>query len=177
MSDHQLVEKCIQGDQDSFAELVHRYKKLIYYTVYYYIKDREEVNDVAQEVFVKIYKSLNRYNSEYNFSTWSVAIAKNLCVDIIRKKKLKVTNIDEYESLTRDDDTPERQYLSKERAAQVHKAIENLPEKYRTLIILYHQHGLSYKEMAERLNKPLSIIKNRLHRARVTLRESMLKCG
>lgn len=173
MTDYELVTKCLQGEQESFAELVSRYKKLIYSVVYYYIKDREEINDVSQEVFLRIYKSLASYNPQFKFSTWSVRIATNLCLDMIRKRRLNSVPIEEIEAVSKDEDTPEKRYLGKERSAQIRKAIAELPEKYRTPIILYHQKGASYKEMADLLNQPMSIIKNRLYRARLILRGSM----
>jgi len=174
LTDQELVKECLDGNQEMFAELVAKYKKLIFSVVYNYIRDREEIDDVCQEVFLKIYKSLDSYNPQYKFSTWSVKIATNYCLDILRKKKLHSVPIDEIESISREEDTPESKYISRERTAEIRKAIEKLPEKYRIPIILYHQNGMSYKEMAQILNKPLSIIKNRLYRARLTLRESLL---
>lgn len=173
LTDMELIEKCLGGDQDSYTELVSRYKKLVYSTVYYYIKDSEEINDVSQEVFLRIYKSLRSYNGQYKFSTWAVKITSNLCLDILRKKKLNSTPIEEIENASREEDTPERKYISKEKTIAIRRAILNLPEKYRTPIILYHQNGVSYKEIAEMLNQPMSIIKNRLFRARLALRESL----
>ncbi|MCX7711316.1 MAG: sigma-70 family RNA polymerase sigma factor [Clostridia bacterium] len=173
LTDIEIIERCLNGDQDSFAELVSRYKKLIYNTVYYYIKDSEEMNDICQEVFLRIYKSLRSYNQQYKFSTWAVKIASNLCLDILRKKKLASTPIEEIENVSREEDTPERKVISKEKTIAIRRAIENLPEKYRTPIILYHQNGVSYKEIAQMLNQPMSIIKNRLYRARMALRESL----
>lgn len=177
LTDYELITRCLQGDQDSFAELVRRYKKLIYSVVSYYIKDSEEVNDVSQEVFLKIYRALRRYNPQYKFSTWSVIIAKNMCLDFIRRKKAPLESIDEYEGMCRDNDTPETAYICSERSMEVRSLINKLPEKYRTLIVMYHQKGMSYKEMADRLNEPMSIIKNRLYRARLSLRDSVLEAG
>lgn len=173
VTDIELIEKCLDSDQQSFAELVSRYKKLVYSTVYYYIKDSEEINDVSQEVFLRIYKSLRSYNRQYKFSTWAVKITSNLCLDILRKKKLNSTPIEEIENASREEDTPEKKYMSKEKTIAIRRAIEGLPEKYRTPIILYHQNGASYKDIAKMLNQPMSIIKNRLYRARMALRESL----
>lgn len=177
LTDIQLIDKCIGGDQDSFAELVSRYKKLVYSTVYYYIKDSEEIHDVSQEVFLRIYKSLKSYNQQYKFSTWTVKITSNLCLDILRKKKINSTPIEEIENVSIEGDTPERKYMNKERTMAIRRAIAGLPEKYRAPIILYHQNGASYKEIAKILNQPMSIIKNRLFRARVALRENLTGIG
>lgn len=173
ISDKELIARCLEGDQDSFAELVKRYKNLVYKVVSYYIKDAEEVKDVSQEVFLKIYKALKSYNPQYKFSTWSVIVTKNLCLDFVRKKRIPSESIDELQNICRDDDTPESRCVSRERSMEIRQLISTLPEKYKTLIVLYHEKGLSYKEMAEKLNEPMSIIKNRLYRARLSLRESI----
>ncbi len=179
LSDYELVRKTLDGDQNSFAELVSRYKKLIYSVVYHYIKNREGMDDICQEVFIKVYKALPTYNPQFKFSTWCVKITTNLCVDTIRRKRVNLVPMEEIESVSRESDTPEKRYISRERSVEIRKAITRLPEKYRTLIVLYHQKGMSYKEMAAMLNKPMSMIKNRLYRARFILRESLdgLDCG
>lgn len=173
LSDYEIVQGCLKGNNELFAELITRYKKMIYNIIYHYMYDKEEANDISQEVFIRIYKALGSYNPEYKFSTWSLRIATNLCLDTLRKKKINYIPIEEIESISREENTPEKKYLRKERSAIIREAIANLPENYRIPIILYHQKGLAYKEIAEKLNKPMSIIKNRLFRARLALRESM----
>ncbi len=138
------------------------------------INDKEEVSDVSQEVFLRIYKALDRYDPKYKFSTWAVRIATNLCLDMHRKKKADSTPIDEVRDLSDGMDTPEESYLQKERSERIRRAIQELPEKYRTPIILFHQNGLSYDEMTKVLGQPMTIVKNRLYRARLMLREALM---
>jgi len=173
LTDYELVKKCLDGDQDAFSELVSRYKKLIYTVVYNMIHDNQEVNDISQEVFVRIYKSLDKYNPEYKFSTWSVKIATNLCLDILRKKKVDQVSIDEIGEMTSKNNTPEEEYINKEKKKLIWKAVSDLPEKYRVPIILFHQDGLSYEEITKVVNEPMTVIKNRLYRARLMLREKL----
>lgn len=173
ISDLELVEACLNGDKESFSHLVNRYKKLIYSVVYNMIKDKQEINDIAQEVFVRIYKALDRYNPEFKFSTWSVKITTNYCLDVLRKKKADFVPIDEMPDIPSNSETPESIYINSEKKRLIHKAILELPHKYRLLILLYHQNGLSYEEMSETLNEPMTIIKNRLYRARLMLREKL----
>lgn len=170
-SDIQLIKLCLDGDHQAFAELVSRYKKLIYGVVYNMVNDKQEINDVAQEVFLRIYKSLNQYNPEYKFSTWSVRIATNLCLDILRKKRIDYVPIDEVTGVSSNTDTPEAMYLKMERYKRVRDAIASLEEKYRVPIVLYHQNGLSYDEISKVINEPMSIVKNRIYRARLMLKE------
>lgn len=172
-SDQELIKQCLAGNQESFAVIVARYKRLIYSVVYNMIRDREETNDISQEVFVRIYKALDRYNPEYKFSTWAAKIATNLCMDVLRKKKPALVPIEEIEDVSNGFDTPETQYMESERNERVRKAVAELPDKYRIPIILFHQGGLSYEEITETINEPMSIVKNRLYRARLMLREKL----
>ena len=173
-TDYELVKDCLNGDTDKFSELVARYRKLVYCVAYKFSRDSEEVNDLSQEVFVKIYKSLGRYDPQYRFSTWTVKVATNICLDFVRKKKLNSVPLEEIENYARVDCTPETAYIRKEKSALVRRAIDELPEIYRLPIIMFHQKGMSYKEIAETLGKPLSIIKNRIFRARHVLKENLL---
>lgn len=173
LTDYELIQKCLAGQQEYFEELVKRYKKLIFSVVYNMINDKEEVSDISQEVFIRIYKALDRYNPEYKFSTWAVRIATNLCLDVHRKKKISETSIDEIRDLSDGIDTPEASYLQKERSERIREAIQSLPEKYRIPIILFHQNGLSYEEITKVLGEPMTIVKNRLYRARLMLRAAL----
>lgn len=173
VSDYELIQKCLAGEQHYFEELVTRYKKLVYSVVYNMISDKEEVSDVSQEVFIRIYKALNRYNPEFKFSTWAVRITTNLCLDILRKKKLDSVPLDEIGDVSSGNDTPETKYISRERTERIRRAIDGLPEKYRVPVVLFHQNGLSYEEIMRVLNEPMTIIKNRLYRARLMLREAL----
>lgn len=173
ITDIELVNKCLSGEQEAFSEIVTRYKKLIYSVVYNMINDKQEVNDISQEVFIRIYKSLDRYNPEYKFSTWAVKIATNLCLDIFRKKKVDSVSIDEMIDVSSSVDTPETKYIKKEKSEMIKKAVADLPDKYRVPILLFHQNGLSYEEITGILNEPMTIVKNRLYRARLMLREKL----
>ncbi len=173
LTDYQLVQKCLDGEQIFFEELVERYKKLVYSVVWNKIKDKQEVNDIAQEIFIRLYKTLHKYNPEYKFSTWTVKIATNICLDILRKKKVDSVPIEEIEIMSKDDTTPEAQYLKEESRQQLFSAIDELPDKYKEPIIMFHQKGLSYEEIMLELNQPMSIVKNRLYRARIMLRQKL----
>ena len=171
--DHELVRNCLTGNTKSFEELVFRYKKLVYSIVFSRIKDRHEAEDLSQEVFIRIYKSLGRYNPEYKFSTWASSIAVNICLDRLRKKKLDTIPIEEIEFFSHHNNTPEAQYFELERKELLEDAINQLPEKYRQPVILFHEKGLSYEEIMDILHEPMSIVKNRLYRARLMLRDRL----
>jgi len=172
-TDYELVVECINGNNECFGELVSRYKKLVYSTVYYFEKEHEDVSDITQEVFIRVYKSLDKYNPQFKFSTWIVRITRNLCLDTLRKKKVILLPIEDYADVHRSEDTPEVKYISMEKSMEIKKAIDGLPEKYKTVMLLYHKMGLSYKDMAIKLGEPMSKIKNRMFKARSLLRDKL----
>lgn len=173
ITDIELINRTLNGEQEAFSELVTRYKRLVYSIVYNIVRNREESDDVSQEVFLRVYKALDRYNPEYKFSTWIAKITTNLCMDIMRKKKPETMPIEDAIGVSTDEETPEESYLRTEKSERIRWAIASLPEMYRIPIILFHQNGLSYEEMMKVLNEPMTIIKNRLYRARLLLREKL----
>jgi len=173
LTDEELVLRCIEGDSSAFEKIVTKYKKLVYSVVYKMISDRDEVNDVSQEVFIRLYKSLEKYNPEYKMSTWIVKITSNLCLDTLRKKKQDTVPLDDAIGVSSSVDTPEETFIKGQRTLLIKNAINELPEKYKILIILFHNNGMSYEEMTKVLNEPMSIIKNRLYRARLMLKEKL----
>ncbi|MDP4180034.1 MAG: sigma-70 family RNA polymerase sigma factor [Bacillota bacterium] len=177
ISDVELINRCIKGDQDAFSEIVSRYKRLVFKVVFNIINNEHEVNDISQEVFLKVYKNLRSYNPEYKFSTWIVKVATNHCLDTVRKKKVDSLSIEEAADVSDKNDTPEESYIRKEKVQRIREAISELPEKYRVPIILFHQNGLSYEEMMKVMNEPITIIKNRLYRARLMLKGKLIPEG
>lgn len=173
ISDINLINRCINGDDEAFSQLITRYKKLIYSIVYNIINNRDEINDITQEIFIKIYRSLSKYNPQYKFSTWSAKIATNYCYDVLKKKKLDSVPIENAYGVHSQEETPETNYIKKEQRDRINQEIMKLPEKYRILLILYHKNGLSYAEMSQILDESMSIIKNRLYRARLMLKDRL----
>lgn len=172
-SDTELVQKCLNGEVGAFEEIVDRYKRLVYSVTMNMFKDKEDVYDVSQEVFLKIYKSLDKYNNEFKLSTWIARITMNHCLDILRKKRPQTVPLEKVAEASRKKDTPEERYIVSEERNELKKAIYSLPEKYRVLIILFHKQGLSYEEIVKITGEPMSIVKNRLFRARQMLREQL----
>ena len=106
-------------------------------------------------------------------STWIVKITSNLCLDTLRKKKQDTVTLDDAIGVSSEVDTPEEALIKQQRSQLIKKAIDELPEKYKILIVLFHNRGMSYEEMTKILNEPMSIIKNRLYRARLMLKEKL----
>ena len=184
LSDVELITRSISGREDSFEELVRRYQRPIAGYVFRLIGDYEASLDVTQEVFIKVYNSLERYRSDYKFSTWLYRIAHNAAIDHLRRNSINTQSI-ETESpdgtyqlqLESPLPSPEQNRERSEWKAEIKAVIGLLPPAYRELILLRHSQDLSYDEIADVTGLPLGTVKNRLFRAREMMREIFLQRG
>jgi len=174
ISDYEIIKTCLEGNPNAFSELVSRYKNLVYSIILRMVVDKEEANDLAQEVFIKVYKNLDKYYPEFTFGTWIMRITTNHVIDARRKKRHLTVSLDERQDANMSELSPETRYIEKERAADLKRIVENLPEMYKVPIILYHQQGLSYQEIANMIGEPLSKVKNRIFRGRKLLRADLI---
>ena len=176
-TDYELITEVLGGLDDSFTELVNRYKNLVYSVIYRQTKDKELANDYAQDVFLKVYKNLKSYSPDFKFSTWIMRITGNHIIDMHRKKKLQEVSYEEHaESIERSSNaeiSAEGAFLKLEEARRIEKIVAGLPEMYKVPVVLYHGQGLSYQEIAESLGEPLSKVKNRIFRGRKMLRAKL----
>lgn len=174
VSDIEIVNRCLAGDVNAFEILIERYKRAVYNTAYRMMGSREDAEDVSQEAFVRMYNSLSKYNPEYKFITWAMKVTTNLCLDSLRKRKGEMVSIDDSFEIKDEKDTPEEEYIRKENQKLVQDAIMKLPDKYREFLILFHQRNLSYQEIIDITGESLTIVKNRLYRARQMLKEELV---
>nr|WP_317358085.1 sigma-70 family RNA polymerase sigma factor [uncultured Tyzzerella sp.] len=175
LTDYELVQKCLNGEKEYFSEIITRHKNLVYSVVLRMVNNQDDANDLAQEVFIKVYKNLDKYFPDFKFSTWIVKITTNHVIDYRRKKKYETVPMEEVEYKLIEENTPEQDCLEKEERQVLNQLLNNLPDIYKVPIILYHQQGLSYQEIAEAINEPLSKVKNRIFRGRKILKEELLK--
>jgi RNA polymerase sigma-70 factor (ECF subfamily) len=166
-----LIKKVQEGDIDAFKEIIILYKKPMYNLCFRMLNSREEAEDATQEAFIKIYRGINTYNAKYKLSSWVFKIASNVCIDAIRKRKTYTVSIDDYE--IPDKYTPEENYIDSEMKRDVNAAVESLPQIYKEVIIYYHFMNLSYKEISDILDMPMTKVKNRLYRARLILKQKL----
>lgn len=174
-SDIEIVNRCLEGDVEAFGALIERYKKAIYNTAFRMMGNREEAEDISQEAFIRMYNSLSKYNPEYKFMTWALKVTTNLCLDSLRKRKADTVPIEDWYEIKDRKDTPEEEYIRKENQKLVQDAIMKLPDKYREFLILFHHRNLSYQEIMDIKGESLTIVKNRLYRARQMLRKELVK--
>lgn len=180
--DAALVKKAKEGDGKAYDELIILYKDAVQGVIYRMVRNKQEAEDLTQEAFIKAYNSINSFNEEYAFSTWLFKIATNNCIDYFRKRKLKTQSMDQTVRYKDDEirqeypDTEgraDKELLASEKTRLIKKAIDDLPEKYKTAIILRHTEEKSYEEIAEILDLPLGTIKARIFRAREMLKKSL----
>lgn len=176
--DDVLVKEAIGGDESAYKKLVEKYERALYFHILKMINDREQVEDLVQETFVKAFDNLNTYSTNYAFSTWLYRIATNHTIDYLRKKKLQTLSINEPVK-TREGDmkmqlpdesaSTDRNIIRKQRQKIVREAIKDLPEKYRKVIEMRHMEEKSYQEIADVLDLPLGTVKAHIFRARELL--------
>lgn len=177
LSDLQLIEICLAGDQDAFAELINRYKNLVFSIILKRTNDREEANDIAQDIFLKIYKNLASYSDEFKFSTWVMRITTNHIIDFHRKRKAETLPLETAVTVAAPGDTPEESLIRREESERLKRIVNDLPDMYKLPIILYHQKGMSYQEISEKINEPLSKVKNRIFRGRKIMKAAYVEEG
>lgn len=181
--DRELVSRILGGERELFTTLVRRYEKRVVNYVYRITHRWEEAHDLAQEIFMKVYLALDRYDSKFQFSTWIFRIAQNSAIDAVRKKSLPEVPMTlsgaegdddrEREIIDEDSISPHRALHNKQMASAIEQAVENLPADYRELIQLRHFAELSYEEIAAMKQLPLGTVKNKLFRARNMLKAEL----
>ena len=175
VEDAALVKQAISGDERAFKAIIRRYKNPVAQIVYKLVKDKNQIEDLTQEVFIKAFQHLDDFDYEHQFASWLFKITNNHCIDYIRKKRLKVYSIDE--QVKTDDgemsyEIPDSTYepdlnmLREQKSRLIKQAIDSLPRKYREVIVLRHQEELSYEEIADKTGLPVNTIKVQLFRAR-----------
>jgi len=179
--DAALMLRVKDGDMRAFEELVEKYKQPVMNVIFRTLRDQVEAEDLAQNVFVQVFKSAHRYQVTAKFSTWLFTIARNLCLNEIRRRSRHPAESLET-SQTESDDHPARQFedvktfsptenvLQAELENKVQLALDELPENQRTALLLCRQEEMSYDDISEVLGCSLSATKSLIHRARETLK-------
>ena len=183
-TDEALVRSVLSGDRERFEVLVARYQTRLVNYLYRMVRNLEEAHDLTQEVFIRVYQALDRYDSQYGFSTWLFRVAQNAAIDVIRKRRIQLVPLtrraDEGSDTMVDLELPDGQpsaleaLQGRELDASIRSAIDTLPWEYRELILLRHYGELAYEEIAEVKAMPLGTVKNKLFRARQMLKQQLL---
>lgn len=184
LSDHELILAAKRGDEDAFAEIVARYRNQITNFLYRFLNDYDEAVDLAQETFVRVYFAIERYHTQFAFSTYIYRIATNLAISEIRRRKrrklLSLTGLFQSEEDASveyqpadERSLPDADLIEDEQSRIIARAIAALPEKYRVPILLRDIEGRSYDEIAAIMDLGLGTTKSRISRARGLLKEKL----
>jgi len=183
--DQELIKKTLRGDRKAFEELMRKYDKKIYSFVVRMVRNEDTAVDLTQDFFFKIYTVLDKYNFEYKFSTWAYRICYNLVIDHIRKNQAQVDSLDDDSVSVRDmleSDNVSREdgfkALSREETRDyVWRIVDQIPLKFRELILLRYIQDLKYEEIADITSLPVGTVKNRIFKAKEILKQEMDKDG
>ncbi len=184
--DRNLIERCLKGDEKAFEALLTKYRGSVFSICLRMVRNRTTAEDIAQEVFIKVFSALGRYDPTYPFPSWLNRITSNLCIDYLRREKERTVSLDQpiaggdddlLIQLPADGARPDRAAESREMMAILEEALTMLPEHYRIIVVLRHQEQLSYEEISDRLGIPLGTVKARIHRARNMIVEHFRKRG
>ncbi len=169
-----LIERSREGDQDAFRQLVERYQGAVHNLAYRMLGDPNDAEDAAQEIFMRIYRQLGRYDPSRKFSTWTLAIATNYCIDQLRRRRMQLVPLENIIPWARSREVgPEGEAITQEARDDVQRLIMRLPEKYRAPLVLRYFEELSCAEIAEVLGMPEGTVKTQIHRARKALGKAL----
>lgn len=185
ISEKELLLKAKEGSDEAFEEIIKLYQQKVCSTIFYMVKNENIVEDLAQEVFIKVYKNISKFNEESSLYTWIYRITMNTCIDEIKKEK-RFTYINTY--VETEDGSLEVQFEdesqrlddileNKIKRESLVKAIKALPSEQRALIVLRDIRQFKYMEIAEMLNLNLGTVKSKISRARQNLKELLEKDG
>jgi len=184
LRDEALVKAILDGQTGLFEELVDAYKDRIFSMACRFTGSIHEGQDLAQEIFLLIYRNLKSFKGQSSLSTWIYRVSLNRCLDWQRKQKRmkwklfqaiqkEEKDIDIFQNLASSVDTPEEAYLKQEEQKILHEKIRRLPEKYQVVIILYHFQDCSYQQISEILDIPVRTVETQLYRAKQKLRKML----
>jgi RNA polymerase sigma-70 factor (ECF subfamily) len=174
MEENELISQILNGNMNAFTFLVNRYQKLVVHITGRLIQRQEEIEDVSQEVFMKVYQNLGKYRNECKLSTWIATIAYNTGINYLRKfKKGKDSNPEDPSLLRPLIDSGTIDYAQIDLHRYIRDEIEQLPLQYRTVITLFHLEEFSYQEIEQITGMPEGTVKNYLFRAKAILKDKL----
>ena len=174
MNDTELINQILDGNMNAFTFLVNRYQKLVIHITGRLVQRQEELEDVCQEVFIKVYQNLGKYRNECKLSTWIATIAYNTGINYLRKfRKFDEVNPEDSVALRNLTDFRTENYETADLKRYIREQIELLPIQYRTVVTLFHLEEFSYQEIEQITGMPEGTIKSYLFRAKALLREKL----
>src|SRR6185436_281922 len=179
-SDAELIERCLGKDNAAWELVVARYRRKVFHIAYKFTGKHDEAEDLQQEIFLKVFRALEKFHRDADFSTWLSSVARNYCIDHYRASKREKEVL--VEDLVAFDlapasvgSNPHRALEDRDRRSFLLRGLDSLPEKLREAVVLRDLQGLSYNEMAGRLHLPEGTVKSRINRGREELARLLLR--
>ena len=179
-SDAELIERCLRKENSAWEQVVARFRRKVFHISYKFTGKHDEAEDLTQDVFIKVFRSLDKFNRDADFSTWLSSVARNYCIDHYRASKREREVL--VEDLVAFDlapaspgSNPHRALEDRDRRSFLRRGLESLPAKLREAVVLRDLQGLSYQEMADQLHLPEGTVKSRINRGREELARLLLR--
>lgn len=175
-----LIEQCLDGDQAAWEQIVRQHWRKVFNVAYKFVGSHEQAEDLTQEIFLKIFRSLDTFDRRANFQTWLISVSRNLCIDhyrSVRKERQTISRDVAAEDLSPAAATasPLATLENRDLAASLRQALQALPQSLRVAVLLRDLQELSYLEIAERLGLPEGTVKSRINRGRRELARQILR--
>jgi len=178
MNDQQLILEYMEGNEKAFEILLNRHKDKIYTSIYLFVKDSDLAEDIFQDVFIKIIRSLNKgkYNHQGKFLQWAMRISYNMCVDHFRKSKRRTKvspteTFDIFDVLESPEENMEQHMIKSQIYKKIRKVVDRLPEEQREVVILRHYADMSFKEIAQLTHVSINTALGRMRYALINMRK------
>jgi RNA polymerase sigma-70 factor (ECF subfamily) len=179
VSDAELIERCLKNDNSAWEQIVVRFRRKVFHISYKFTGKHDEAEDLTQEIFLKVFRSLEKFNRDADFSTWLSSVARNYCIDRYRASKRErevlVEDMVAFDLAPASSGNPYRALEDLDRKSFLRRGLDLLPDKLREAVVLRDLQGLSYHEMAEKLELPEGTVKSRINRGREELTRLLLR--
>jgi RNA polymerase sigma factor (sigma-70 family) len=177
-----LIQRCLRGDQAAWELIVKQHWRKVFNVAYKFVGKHDEAEDLTQDIFLKIFRSLDTFDRRANFQTWLISVSRNLCIDHYRSVRKERETIDRQVDANElapaaPEPGPIAALEQRDRVALLRQALARLPESLRTAVVLRDLQELSYQEIADRLNLPEGTVKSRINRGRTELARQVRKLG
>jgi RNA polymerase sigma factor (sigma-70 family) len=179
LSDAALIERCLRKDNSAWEQIVARFRRKVFHIAYKFTGKYDDAEDLTQEIFLKVFRSLEKFHRDADFSTWLSSVARNYCIDHYRASKRErevvVEDLLAFDRAPASSGNPHRALEDSDRRSFLRRGLELLPVKLREAVVLRDLLGLSYQEMADRLRLPEGTVKSRINRGREELARLLLR--
>ena len=177
--DAELIERCLRKDNTAWDAIVVRYRRKVFHIAYKFTGRHDEAEDLTQDIFMKVFRSLDKFNRDADFSTWLSSVARNYCIDHYRaskrEKEVVVEDLVAFDLAPSSFGNPYRALEDQDRRSLLRRGLDQLPDKLRQAVVLRDLQGLSYQEMADQLKLPEGTVKSRINRGREELMRLLLR--